>query len=67
MSTLYVLLPYLIAVFAAATAVVLFTGLFSMATDNKVEHDQSNLMMRWRVGLQGMTIALIGLYFLTIA
>lgn len=63
-------LPYLIAIFAGATALVLFVGLFTMAAETETEHNQSNrsnIMMRWRVGLQAVTIGLLGLYFLLLA
>lgn len=59
-------LPYLIAITAGATAVILFMGLFTMAGEGRDHDHQSNVMMRWRVGLQGLTLALLALYFVAI-
>jgi len=64
MSALLSTLPYLIGIAAGATAVVLFIGMFTMAGDGDEHAEKSNVMMRWRVGLQGLTLALIALYFL---
>lgn len=60
MSILLTVLPYLIGLNLAAVLVVLFTGLGSM-TQGKSR--QSNVMMRWRVGLQASCIVLLVLYF----
>jgi len=60
MSILLTVLPYLIGLNLAAVLVVLFTGLGSM-TQGKSR--QSNIMMRWRVGLQASCIVLLVLYF----
>lgn len=60
MSILLTVLPYLIGLNLAAVLVILFTGLGSM-TQGKSR--QSNVLMRWRVGLQASCIALLVLYF----
>lgn len=60
MSILLTVLPYLIGLNLAAVLVILFTGLGSM-TQGKSR--QSNILMRWRVGLQASCIALLVLYF----
>ncbi len=60
MSILRTVLPYLIGLNLAAVLVILFTGLGSM-TQGKSR--QSNILMRWRVGLQASCIALLVLYF----
>jgi len=64
MSDLISMLPFLVAITAGATAVVLFMGLYVMSAEDAIEQKYSNIMMRWRVGLQGLTLALIALYFL---
>jgi len=38
--------------------------MFTMAGEGDEHVEKSNVMMRWRVGLQGLTLALIALYFL---
>ncbi len=63
MNTLIYILPFLVAITAGATVVALFMGLYAMSADAAVEAKYSNLMMRWRVGLQGVTLALIALWF----
>ncbi len=63
MSTLINILPFLVAITAAATVVALFMGLYAMSAPDAVDARYSNLMMRWRVGLQGVTLALIALWF----
>lgn len=60
MTILLTVLPYLIGLNMAAVLVILFTGLGSM-TQGKSR--QSNILMRWRVGLQASCIALLLLYF----
>jgi len=64
MSVVMIILPYLIGIFAAITAIVLFAGLFAFVGDSKSHNDNSNKMMRWRVGMQGATLALLALFFL---
>jgi len=63
MSGLITMLPFLVAISAGATAIVLFMGLYVMSAGDAVDHKYSNLMMRWRVGLQGLTLSLIALWF----
>ncbi len=63
MSTLINIIPFLVAITAAATVVALFMGLYVMSAPDAVEARYSNLMMRWRVGLQGASLALIALWF----
>jgi hypothetical protein len=60
MQTVLTILPYLIGLNLAAVLIVLFRGLGTM-TQGKSH--QSNMMMRWRVGLQASCIALFVLYF----
>ena len=57
-------LPYLVGIFAAATALVLFMGLYAMSTESEFHDKYSNVLMRWRIGLQGVTLALMALFFL---
>jgi hypothetical protein len=57
-------LPYLVSIFAAATALVLFMGLYAMSTESAFHEKSSNVLMRWRVGLLGATLALMALFFL---
>ncbi len=55
-------LPYLIGFFAIATLVVLTLGLLGMARNGVTHVKRSNLLMRWRVSLQGITLALLALH-----
>ena len=55
-------LPYLIGFFAIATLVVLTLGLLGMARNGVTHEKRSNLLMRWRVSLQGITLALLALH-----
>ncbi len=43
----------------ASTATVLFTGLWAMCFDDEIVAGYSKLLMRWRVGMQGLTVALM--------
>ena len=61
------MLPYLVGIAAFATAIVLFAGLTTMGAEATENVKYSNLMMRWRVGLQGLTLALMALWFLLTA
>ena len=58
------ILPYMIVVAMIATAIVLFEGMSTMASHNPDREHIGNVMMRWRVGLQGLTLALLVLFFL---
>jgi hypothetical protein len=55
------ILPYLIGFFALATLTVLVIGLLGMARGGSYK-ERSNILMRWRVGLQGITLALVALH-----
>lgn len=58
------ILPYLIGLCLLAVVATLFTGLFTMAKGGEFDRRHSNQLMRLRVGLQALTIALLVLYFL---
>ncbi len=45
------------------TVVVLFAGLWTMASSDEAGAGYSNLLMRWRVGMQGLTVGLMALNF----
>ncbi len=45
------------------TVVVLFAGLWTMASSDEAGAGYSNLLMRWRVGMQGLTVGLLALNF----
>ena len=62
MSMLITVLPYLIGVFAVATLLVLFAGLMTMTSRGSAHDKYGNVLMRWRVGLQGVTLALLALH-----
>ena len=47
-----------------AVAIVLMAGLVSMGFDNLIGEKYSNLLMRWRVILQGVAVGLMALAFL---
>ncbi len=64
MTGVLAMLPYLVGIAALATVVVLFAGLAVMGSEAAENVKYSNLLMRWRVGLQGLTLALIALWFL---
>ena len=55
-------LPYLIGFFALATLTVLVIGLLGMARNGTTYEKRSNILMRWRVRLQGITLALLALH-----
>jgi hypothetical protein len=59
--------PIILAVLMAAVVIVMFMGLYTMGRGGKRGSKISNKMMRWRVGIQAVAIAVIGLIgFLTI-
>lgn len=62
MSSLVAVLPYAIGLCLAAVVITLFTGLAAMSGGDAQERMRSNRLMRWRVGLQALTIALLLLY-----
>ena len=52
----------IIGIALVATALVLVAGLVSMGFENKFFNEKlSNRLMRWRVGIQGTAVALMGL------
>ncbi len=63
MSGLATMLPYFVVIARASTATVLFTGLWAMCSDDETVAGYSNPVMRWRVGMQGLTVALTALNF----
>lgn len=56
------ILPYVIGFFAIATLTVLVLGLLSMTRNGIAQDKYSNILMRWRVSFQGITIALLALH-----
>jgi len=62
MNTIVTVLPYLIGIFAIATLIVLVGGLLVMAGNEAANDKYSNVLMRWRVGLQSITLALLALH-----
>ncbi len=57
-------LTFLMIAFAIATAVVLLTGVISMLRGGEFNRRNGNKLMRARVILQGITLALLALLFL---
>ena len=52
----------IIGIALVATALILLAGLVSMGFENKFFNEEvSNRLMRWRVGVQGAAVALMGL------
>lgn len=66
MQFLIAILPYMIAASLVAVLATLFTGLFSMARSDEFNQRHGNHLMRLRVGLQALTIALFLLYVLLV-
>ena len=62
MSMIISILPYLIGVFAVGTLAVLVAGLVTMTGGERVHDKYGNVLMRWRVTLQGITLALLALH-----
>jgi hypothetical protein len=56
-------LTLLMIAFALATAGVLFTGIFTMLRGGEFNRRNGNKLMRARVILQGITLALLALLF----
>ncbi len=52
-------LTVLVVIALAATLAVLLTGIFSMARGGEFNRKYSNLLMRWRVALQGCAVLLL--------
>jgi Hypoxia induced protein conserved region len=57
-------LNVLLGVALAATAIVLLTGIYSMARGGEFNRKYGNLLMRWRVALQGCALLLLVLVML---
>ena len=49
----------LVGIALLATAGVLAAGLVTMGLEGRVDEKYANMFMRWRVGIQGMAIALM--------
>ena len=52
-------LTVLVVIALAATLAVLLTGIFGMARGGEFNRKYSNLLMRWRVALQGCAVLLL--------
>jgi hypothetical protein len=61
METLGPLVPYLLGLALTATLVVLLVGIFSFAFNSEFHRKHGNTMMRARVIVQGIAIALFAL------
>lgn len=59
-----IIVQLLIGIAMLAVAIVLMAGLVSMGFDNLISEKHSNLLMRWRVILQGAAVGLMALAFL---
>ncbi len=59
-------LPILVYVAMGATAAVLFAGIFTMLKGGKVSKRHSNRLMRMRVALQALAIALLAILFFVV-
>jgi hypothetical protein len=57
-------LNVLLGVALAATAIVLLSGIYSMARGGEFNRKYGNLLMRWRVALQGCALLLLVLVML---
>jgi Hypoxia induced protein conserved region len=54
----------LLGIALAATIAVLLTGVYSMARGGEFNRKYGNVLMRWRVGLQGCALLLLVLVML---
>ena len=59
-----IIVPLLVGLAMLGVGVVLVAGLVSMGFDNLISEKYSNLLMRWRVILQGVAVGLMALAFL---
>jgi biopolymer transport protein ExbB/TolQ len=57
-------LNVLLGIALAATAIVLLSGIYSMARGGEFNRKYGNLLMRWRVALQGCALLLLVLVML---
>jgi hypothetical protein len=64
MNILIAVLPYLIGLSLIAVLCTLLFGLGTMAKGGEFNKKHGNQVMRWRVILQALTIALFVLYYL---
>ena len=64
MSFIGIIVQLLVGMTMLAVAIVLMAGLVSMGFDNLISEKHSNLLMRWRVILQGVAVGLMALAFL---
>ena len=64
MTFIGIIVPLLVGLAMLGVGVVLVAGLVSMGFDNLISEKYSNLLMRWRVILQGVAIGLMALAFL---
>ncbi len=53
------MIDYLIIAAMAATALVVLVGILNMSGSSEKRGRTSNILMRWRIGLQALAIALI--------
>ena len=53
------MIDYLIIAAMAATALVVLVGILTMSGNSEKRGRTSNILMRWRIGLQALAIALI--------
>ena len=64
MTFIGIIVPLLVGLAMLGVGVVLVVGLVSMGFDNLISEKYSNLLMRWRVILQGVAVGLMALAFL---
>ena len=67
MDTLRTILPYLIGLALLSTVAVLALGIGGMSRGAEFNRRHGNRLMRLRVGLQALSIALLGLYIVILA
>ncbi len=59
------ILPILLYITAAALLLVLAFGLFNMTRKDAKQASRSNILMRWRIGIQAVAVGLLVLMGLT--
>jgi len=64
MAFIGIIVPLLVGLAMLGVGAVLVVGLVSMGFDNLISEKYSNLLMRWRVILQGVAVGLMALAFL---
>ncbi|MDA0674943.1 MAG: twin transmembrane helix small protein [Proteobacteria bacterium] len=67
MDVLRTVLPYLIGLALVSTLAVLVVGIIGMSRGSEFNRRHANTLMRLRVGMQAMCVALLALYFVIIA